>query len=179
MILLNLELLADELVVLNRHTLEKINIREPMEKLSFKSVQNVDVAEHHPLGKNFPLSKILTLDQLISEVASQDVTIFLTCPATLKGTHKDRLVQLIRKNENIFKEHICLVSANPLVIYQLRKIFPELVCGLWLDRGEGVKWNFLKTMTILSSIKGVILRNIIAPVIGIKCVFLHKTEFNE
>lgn len=50
MILLNLETLADELVVLNRYTLEKINLREPLGSITFKSLENINVADHHPLG---------------------------------------------------------------------------------------------------------------------------------
>lgn len=50
LILLNLELLADELVILNRYTLEKMNMRAPVDTMSYKSLENVDVAEHHPLG---------------------------------------------------------------------------------------------------------------------------------
>lgn len=166
-------------MILNRYTLEKINIREPVDSLTYNSLENIDIADHHPLGKNFTPCKILTLASLLSEVASQEVTIFLTCPPTLKGAHRERLVHLIRKNEQVFKDHFVLVSSNPLFIYQLRKEFPDLICGLWLDRGQGVHVKCLKSMTILNSIKGAILRNIIAPMIGIKLVFIHKTEFNE
>lgn len=112
-------------------------------------------------------------------MATQDVTIFLACPVPVNGPHRERLVHLIRKNEQVFKERICIVSSNPLFIYQLRKEFPDLVCGLWLDRGQDVQLKCLKSLTILNSIKGAFLRNVVAPVVGIKLVFIHKTEFNE
>lgn len=129
--------------------------------------------------KNFPPTKILTLANLISEVANQDVSIFLSCPNTIHGKHRDQLVQLMEKNYPVFKERIVLVSPNPMFIYQMRKQFPELVCGLWLDRGHGLNLKALKSLAILNAIKGAFLRNIISPVIGIKLVFIHKGEFNE
>lgn len=97
----------------------------------------------------------------------------------MAGQQKERLVQLIQKNEQVFKERICFVSSNPLFIYQLRKEFPDLLCGLWLEQGQGLQLKWLKSMTILHAIRGAFLRNVIAPVIGIKVVFIHKTEFNE
>lgn len=119
----------------------------------------------------------MTLANLISEVATQDVTIFLSCP--WKIGHNERLVDLIRKNEKVFKNRICIVSPNPVFIYQLRKEFPDLVCGLWLGRGQEMKLKWLKFLTIFNSIKGAFLRSVIAPLIGIQLVFIHKSEFNE
>lgn len=107
------------------------------------------------------------------------MTIYLRLPENIEPLNKDRLTHLIRKNLEVFKERICLVSSNALHIYHLRKEFPDLICGLWLDKGQGVQLKCLKSMTILNSIRGAILRNVVAPVVGIKLVFIHKSEFNE
>lgn len=173
-----------------------MSIREPLNRITYKSLEKIDLSEHHPLGyclspiirstliidsfisrKNFPPTKIMTLANLIKEVAPLDVTIFLSCPG--KVEHKEKLANLIQKNETVFKNRICMVSPNPVFIYQLRKEFPDLLCGLWLGRGQEMKLKWLKSWTIFNSIKGAFLRSVISPLIGIKLVFIHKSEFNE
>lgn len=60
--------------------------------------------------------------------------------------------------------------------WQLRKLRPEIICGLWHE--SYLSLSILKSSTLITSIYGAILRNIIAPVIGISVVFLNKEEFN-
>lgn len=129
-------------------------------------------------SKNFAPSKILSLASLLTEVATQDVTIFLKCE-TLKGLHRDRLVHLIQKNEQVFSERICLVSSNPLFLYQLRKDFPDLLCGLWLNRSDEAPFKCMKWVSILHSMYSLLLRNVIVPLLGLQLVFIHKAEFNQ
>lgn len=47
---MNLEKTADEWVILSRQTLEKANMRRPIDKITIESLRNFNVSEHHPLG---------------------------------------------------------------------------------------------------------------------------------
>lgn len=122
--------------------------------------------------KNFPPQRILTLPNLISEVANLDVTIFLLVPPHL-DKYRDQLRQVLAENISVIQKRLVIVSASPVTIYHLKNL--EIVCGLWLEQPRPAK----QYMSTLNSVKGAFLRNIIAPVTGIKVVFIHKSEFNE
>lgn len=65
--------------------------------------------------------------------------------------------------------------------FQLRKLFPNIICGLWMDNTivTKKKSQMFRASILTMSFLHAILRNIIAPVIGINIVFLHKDEFNK
>lgn len=64
--------------------------------------------------------------------------------------------------------------------FQLRKVFPTLICAIWMDNLSTWRANkrIFKLLTTIRSIYDMIFRNIIAPVIGTSLVFIHKDEFN-
>lgn len=54
------------------------------------------------------------------------------------------------------------------------------MCAMWMDNLSAWRESkrIFKLLTIVRSINDVIFRNLIAPIIGISLVFVHKEEFN-
>lgn len=54
------------------------------------------------------------------------------------------------------------------------------MCAMWMDNLSTWRKSkrIFKLLTIVRSINDVIFRNLIAPIIGISLVFVHKEEFN-
>lgn len=170
---------CEELVLLHKSTLLKANISGPITKIKFENLQNINISEHHPLGQQFPPEKIITLASLLTVVDTDDTkTIFLLL-SNSNAKMISILKEFIDRNEFDFMKHFIVCSSSPLAIYQLRKSFPELLCGLWMEKSSITnRHRLFKVSALIKPIYGALLRYIIAPVIGICVVFIHKEEFN-
>ncbi|XP_035777577.1 glycerophosphodiester phosphodiesterase 1-like [Anopheles albimanus] len=177
-ILLNLSVTSDgQAILLHKSTLEKANINEPPQKLHSSFFENFSITEHHPLGQLFQSEKVLTFEKLLKLLESSEVTVFL-----LASQITPRLLEIIREAATrcpVFTKRIIFCCSSPVAIYQLRQRCPDLVCGLWMEKSYHLRMpHYLNSSTILLSVLGAIYRNIIAPVIGISIVFIHKDEYN-
>uniref|UniRef100_U5EFZ0 Putative glycerophosphoryl diester phosphodiesterase n=1 Tax=Corethrella appendiculata TaxID=1370023 RepID=U5EFZ0_9DIPT len=177
-ILLDLSITSDgELIILHKSTLEKANVNTAISQLQLSYFDNFNIVEHHPLGQHFKPEKILTLKKLLQLLEKNDLTIFLLM-STVNAKIIDALKEVIGKNEK-FTKQIVLCCSSPIAIYQLRKLYSNLVCGLWMEKTLLSKTpKYFNSSTIFLSICGAIFRNIIAPVIGVSVVFIHKDGFN-
>ncbi|XP_063708330.1 glycerophosphodiester phosphodiesterase 1 [Culicoides brevitarsis] len=177
-VLLDLSLTkCNKLVILNKQTLEKAGIQEPIQQLTLDSLKEFNPVENHALAQQFQSEKILTLDELLEINVKMHLKLYLL---TTNCSNKmlEALKEAIRKHEKFVKQ-VVLVTTSPFIVYQLRKQFPNLICGLWMDKTTLAKNSYLfKTSAILMAIYMAIFRNIISPVIGIKVVIIHKDEFN-
>ncbi|XP_058822131.1 glycerophosphodiester phosphodiesterase 1 isoform X2 [Topomyia yanbarensis] len=177
-ILLDLNITSDgHLVVLHRTTLEKASINEPIHKLKLSALDHLNISEHHPLGQHFQSETVITFEKLLKLLETNELTVFLLASHT-----SAKLTELLRDaiaRNSIFTKRIVFCCSSPVAIYQLRQHCPDLVCGLWMDKSTLSRTQqYLSASTILMSIYGAIYRNIVAPVIGISLVFIHKEEFN-
>lgn len=65
------------------------------------------------------------------------------------------------------------------ILLQLRKLHPDLICGLWLNKTSKANLpHFLRNSALFISALGAFYRNVISFVLGISVVFLHKNEYN-
>ncbi|KAL9888308.1 glycerophosphodiester phosphodiesterase 1 isoform 1-T4 [Glossina fuscipes fuscipes] len=163
-----------EIVIVNRLTLEKANLSGSIALHTLESLKKVNIAELHPMGKHFEPEYVYTLKELLDFLEEQRLTVFL-----LISDNSSLMLQSLKKSikENpLFTQRIVLITKSPITIYQLRKLFPELICGLWTEKSLSLA--LLKTSTLITSIYGAFFRNIIAPVVGISVVFVSKEEFN-
>ncbi|XP_055375374.1 glycerophosphodiester phosphodiesterase 1 isoform X2 [Condylostylus longicornis] len=165
-----------EILILHKNTIDKAGLKGNVFQHSLTDIKNSvqNISELHPLGSKFDAEKVLTLTDLLSYLESSNLTIFLLISDS-NARMIEKLKQFINHNEN-FKRRIIIISKSPLAIYQLRKYNPELICGLWTEKNP-TKF-LLKQSSLLTSIYGAIIRNIISPVIGISLVFISKEEFN-
>ncbi|XP_041450982.1 LOW QUALITY PROTEIN: glycerophosphodiester phosphodiesterase 1-like, partial [Drosophila obscura] len=124
----------------------------------------------------FEAESMATLRQLADYVEAEatSATLFLRLHDN-SARMLDQLHKFMAANEP-FTQRTIVISRSPLAIYQLRKLHPEIICGLWHE--TYLSLAMLKSSTLITSIYGAIFRNIIAPVIGISVVFLSKEEFN-
>lgn len=163
-----------ELVILHKSTLEKAGLNSNINKYTLNELNKINVSDFHPLGSKFRPESIITLGNLITYLDSSNLTIFLYISETTSCII-EKLKNIINKNEN-FTSRFIIVSRSPLAVYQLRKLYPNLICGLWIEKSLS-QYLFEKS-SLITSIYGAIVRNIISPVIGISVVFLSKDEFN-
>ncbi|XP_017016743.1 glycerophosphodiester phosphodiesterase 1 [Drosophila kikkawai] len=159
-----------EIVVANP---KRLNVpQQPLTEL-----QKLNIMDQHPMGSQYEAETVATLRQLSDFLDAEDATqatFFLrlhdNSPRML-----DQLQKFMADNET-FTQRTVVISRSPLAIYQLRKLQPEIICGLWHE--TYLSLSILKSSTLITSVYGAIFRNIIAPVIGISVVFLNKEEFN-
>ncbi|XP_053680581.1 glycerophosphodiester phosphodiesterase 1 [Anopheles nili] len=177
-ILLDLSITSDgKAIIFHKSTLEKANINDPVNKLDSSFFENFNIAEHHPLSQLFQPEKVLTFERLLTLLESSNVTVFLRA-SHINSYLLDRVREAAAKC-SIFTKRIIFCCSSPTAIYQLRTHCPDLVCGLWMEKScHMLMPRYFTTSTILLSILGAIYRNIIAPVIGVSLVFIHKDEFN-
>ncbi|CAO1409958.1 unnamed protein product [Diamesa serratosioi] len=181
-ILLSLDMTIDgHLVVVDKQTLEKANIHKPVNKVKFEVFKELNVSEAHPLGKQYDNQKILTLDCLLKTINTEmysDVIIILKA-INLNAQFIEKLRDVIKTN-SMFTDKIIFCCKSPLTVYKLRKLFPALICGIWTENISLWKKNkrLFKILTVFRSIYDVILRNLIAPIVGFSLIFVHKDEFN-
>lgn len=177
-ILLDLSVTSDgKAIIIHKSTLEKASINEPVSRLQSSFFDNFSITEHHPLGALFQCELVVTFEKLLKLLETTDFTVFL-----LASQVNNKLLDIVceaAKNSPIFTKRVIFCCSSPSTIYRLRREYPELVCALWMTKHGFVKMpHFLNTSAILLSIIGAIYRNLIAPVVGISFVFLHKDEFN-
>ncbi|CAD6995868.1 unnamed protein product [Ceratitis capitata] len=164
-----------EIVLVNRTTLDRAGLVGGASSYKLDELRKLNITELHPLGSQFQAESVLTLKELLDLLEEHPrVTIFLH---TLDNSTRmlEQLKALIKANAQ-FTSRTILISRSPYAIYQLRKLHPELICGLWTEKSLSLA--LLKASTLITSIYGAIFRNIIAPVIGISVVFVSKEEFN-
>ncbi|EDW85114.1 uncharacterized protein Dwil_GK14482 [Drosophila willistoni] len=143
---------------------------------TLNDLQQQNITEQHPMGCQFETEYVATLKQLSEflEAEAPSATLFLrlhdNSPRMI-----DQMQKFMSSNEALTQRTI-VISRSPLAIYQLRKLQPDIICGLWHE--TYLSLSILKSSTLITSIYGAIFRNIIAPVIGISVVFLSKDEFN-
>lgn len=119
----------------------------------------------------------MTLDNLLNYADEYELRLFLLVTNTSKQMYEKLRLTLL-KTEN-FTNRVVLCPTSPILVYQLRKQFPDLVCGLYMNKTVVGKDSFLfKTSAILVAVYMAIIRNIVAPVIGIKVVLINKEEFS-
>lgn len=163
-----------EIVLLHKTTLEKAGLSGSVHKHTLDALQEINFSELHPLGPQFEPETAVTLTSLMEMLDKSNLTIFLFISDT-SAKMIDKLSNVIKSNEQ-FTRRTIIISRSPISIYQLRKLHPELICGLWTEKTLSLA--VLKASTLITSIYGAVFRNIIAPVIGISLVFISKDEFN-
>lgn len=120
---------------------------------------------------------MLTLDNLLKLADEYELRLFLLVTNTSTQMYEN-LKTALTKHEN-FTDRVVLCPTSPILVYQLRKQYSNLVCGLWMNKTVVGKDSFLfKTSATLLDIYMAIIRNIVAPAIGIKVVLLNKEEFS-
>lgn len=119
----------------------------------------------------------MTLDNLLKLADEYELRLFLLVTNTSTQMY-ECLKAALTKHDNLTEQAIlCLTS--PILVYKLRKQFPDLVCGLWMNKTVMGKDSFLfKISATLLDVYMAIIRNIVAPAIGIKVVLLNKEEFS-
>ncbi|XP_017111171.1 glycerophosphodiester phosphodiesterase 1 [Drosophila elegans] len=143
---------------------------------SLDELQKLNITEHHPMGSQYEPESMASLRQFAEflDAEADQATVFLRLHDT-SARMLDQLQKFMTTDE-AFTQRTVVISSSPLAIYQLRKLKPEIICGLWHE--TFLSLAILKSSTLVTSIYGAILRNIIAPVIGISVVFLSKEEIN-
>uniref|UniRef100_A0A6P4E643 Glycerophosphodiester phosphodiesterase 1 n=1 Tax=Drosophila rhopaloa TaxID=1041015 RepID=A0A6P4E643_DRORH len=157
-----------EIVVANP---QRLNVAQPLAEL-----QKLNITEQHPMGSQYEAESVPSLRQLSDflDTDAAQATVFLRL-----HDNSARMIDQLQKfmtTDETFTQRTVVISRSPLAIYQLRKLKPEIICGLWHE--TYLSLAILKSSTLITSIYGAILRNIIAPVIGISVVFLSKEEIN-
>lgn len=154
-------------------------------------------------SEKYAPEKILTINELIQLLNSNpEMKVFLLIAPRTK-TVVDKFIALLRGplEENKLYKRIIFLSRSPYVIYQvndnkslrflvrissdllffcqLRKSTYFVVGGLWIDKMSKTNLpKFLRNSQLFISAFGAFYRNIVAYVLGISVVFLHKNEYN-
>ncbi|XP_013106296.1 glycerophosphodiester phosphodiesterase 1 [Stomoxys calcitrans] len=161
-----------EIVIVNRLTLEKAGLSGSIAVHTLESLKKINIAELHPMGKHFEPEYVLTLQELLEFLEENRLTVFLYI-----SDNSSQMIERLKSCINsVFIERIIVITRSPITIYQLRKVNPDVICGLWTEKSLALP--LLKASTLITSIYGAFFRNIISPVIGISVVFLSKEEFN-
>ncbi|XP_058984536.1 glycerophosphodiester phosphodiesterase 1 [Musca domestica] len=161
-----------QIVIVNRLTLEKAGLSGSIAVHTLESLKKINIAELHPMGKHFEAEYVLTLQELLEYLEENRLTVFLYI-----SDNSSQMIEKLKASINaVFIERIIVITRSPVTIYQLRKVNPDVICGLWTEKSLALP--LLKASTLITSIYGAFFRNIISPVIGISVVFLSKEEFN-
>lgn len=171
------------LVILDQETLDKSkDIKKDISKLTYDELKNFDISQHHPLGNQYGEQKILTLDCLVKIIEPLNDDFFVILHAKCaNNVFIEKLKQAIATHEPLFTKKFILCCNSPIAIYKLRKIYPKLMCALWmlnLSQWRSKKRTY-RLLNIVRSIYDVILRNLITPIISTNLIFIHKDEFNN
>lgn len=118
-IFFSLDLTADnELVILDKQTLEKANIHKPVGKTTFGEIKDLNISSYHPLGKQFGHQKVLTLDALIKIIEPLNVTVILNTSRT-NAAFLEKLKQAISNYDPMFTKKIILCFRSPIAVYKV------------------------------------------------------------
>lgn len=173
--------LDGKLVILEKETLEMANIHKDISKLSYDELKNLDISKQHPLGSQYNDQKILTLDCLVKIVEPLNDDFFIILHVKRANNNLiEKLKQAIATHEPLFSKKFILCCNSPIAIYKLRKLFPNLMCAIWmlnLSQWRSKK-RLYRLLNVVRSVYDVVLRNLITPIINTNLVFIHKDEFN-
>lgn len=161
-----------EIAIVHKITLEKAEINGKISENNFDEIRKINISKYHPLGTKYKDEQILTLDELLHLLDDSNVIVFLLLSNSSMAIF-EKLKNIISKNQQ-FSKRIILTTQSPVLIYKLRKFYPDLICALWIRKS----FPYLKSSTLMDSILGAIVRNLISPVIGISFVFVNKEELN-
>ncbi|ALC45869.1 CG14883 [Drosophila busckii] len=167
---------CNEIVIVNRQNIERAGLSGKISNHTLGELQHLDMTSQHPMGSQYEAESVSTLKQLADFLDSQSTAAILFLRLNDNSACMIDQVQKFFSTNKIFAQRSIVISQSPLAIYQLRKLTPEITCGLWHE--SYLLQSILKSSTLVTSVYGAILRNIIAPVIGISVVFLSKEEFN-
>lgn len=173
--------LDGHLVILDQETLSMANIYSDIAKLSYDELKTLNISQQHPLGAQYGEQKVLTLDCLVKIVEPLHDDFFVILHVRrASNVFIEKLKQAIATHEPLFTKKFILCCNSPIAIYKLRKIYPKLMCAIWMDNLSHwrSKKKIYRLLNFFRSIYDVILRNLITPIIGAKLVFIHKDEFN-
>lgn len=121
-IFFSLDLTADnQLVVLDKQTLEKANIHEHISKKNFEDIKNLNVSETHVLGKQFGVQKILTLDALLKilENHSDSNAIVILYAKRTNANFVEKFKQAITTHEPSLTKKIVFCTRSPIIVYKV------------------------------------------------------------
>jgi glycerophosphoinositol glycerophosphodiesterase len=107
-----------KLVILDKQTLEKANIHKQISKISFEEIQDVDISEQHPLGKQFGEQKIMTLEALMKVMETLNVVVVLHASRT-SSVFVEKLKEAIVASEPMFTKKIILCCRSPIIVYKV------------------------------------------------------------
>lgn len=119
----SLALTADnQLVVLDKQTLEKANIHKQISKTTFAEIKELNISAAHPLGKQFGHQEILTLDALLKIVEPLNVVVILHASRT-SSLFVEKLKQAITTHEPMFSKKIIFSCRSPISVYKVSSCF--------------------------------------------------------
>jgi glycerophosphoinositol glycerophosphodiesterase len=105
-------------VILDKQTLEKANIHKQIGKTSFEEIQDVNISDHHPLGKQFDDQKIMTLENLMKILEPLNVVVILYASRT-SSNFVEKLKEAISTSEPMFTKKIILCCKSPIIVYKV------------------------------------------------------------
>jgi glycerophosphoinositol glycerophosphodiesterase len=112
--------------VLDKQTLEKANIHKQVNKTSYDEIKNLNVADYHPLGKQFGQQAVLTLDSLLKMIETMNVVIILNVSRT-NPAFVEKFKQAISAHEPMFTKKIVFCCRSPIIVYKVsQESFPFL-----------------------------------------------------
>lgn len=161
-----------EMVIAHKITLEKAQIDGKIAGNNLGIIKKINISQYHPLGNIYQNEQILTINDLLLRLTNSNVTVFLFVSDS--SSKMFELLKNVMTGNKLFVNRIIITSESPILIYKLRKFNPELICALWTKK----TLQYLKSFTLITSIFGSIVRNIVSPVIGIRFIFVSKDEFN-
>lgn len=106
-------------MILDKQTLEKANIHKQISKTSFDEIRNVNISDHHPLGKQFGDQRIMTLEMLLKILEPLNVVVVLYASRT-RAAFVEKLKHAIATNEPMFTKKIIFCCRSPIIVYKVR-----------------------------------------------------------
>lgn len=115
-----------QLVILEKQTLEKANMHQPINKTKFSDIKDLDVSTYHPLGKQFGQQKILTLDALLKILEPLNVVVILYANRT-SAIFIEKFKRAISTHDPMFTKKIIFCCRSPIIVYKVwvKKFFFE------------------------------------------------------
>lgn len=167
---------------------------------------NMQMCESIVFSEKYAPESIMTFNELIKVIEREGALNVFLLIAPRNKMVVAKFSELLKQKEIVdASKRIIFCSRSPLIIYQvskwlsrsyiipvvyhnlivrryqlqLRKIHQDMLCGLWLDKISKANLpQFLCNSALFISALGAFYRNIIAFVLGISVVFLHKNEYN-
>ena len=105
-------------MILDKQTLEKANIHKQICKTNFDEIKDLNLSDHHPLGKQFGQQTILTLESMIKIIEPLNVVVILYAKRS-NANFVEKLKQAISANEPMFTKKIILCCRSPIIVYKV------------------------------------------------------------